>query len=199
MSGADHNRPPRTPFTSEELARIIAFKQNKAQQRIKRFKASNLFTVLNLFNVFCFFIYWELLFCSIGPTFSEQVGVKHINFNFENPVVAPAKSLLTHVNVETLSGCVFHASVNDSVSIGIKSPATILLLRDFILHKPLKANFIVFEGDYLIKEANSALFLSVFIILINCIAFFFNLHEHRHSLIGISLVNFINFSVILFI
>ena len=199
MQGNDHTRQPRSQFTPDELARIIAFKQHKAEQRTKRFKASPLFKGLNLFNVFCFFIYWELLFCFIGPTFPVQVEIKHINFNFENPVEAPAKSLLTHVNVETTEGYVFHASINDSVLIGMKAPETIYLLKDFILQKPLKANFTVFEGEFFIKEANSVVFLSVFLVLINCIAFAFNLHEHPHSLTGISAVNAINFIVLFFI
>src|SRR4051812_33712239 len=79
MASEQNKRSRRIPLSSEEVATVIAFKKRREQIRLRRLKGSLSYKALNIFNIICFFIFCELIFCYFGPcsyhtSFSESVA-----------------------------------------------------------------------------------------------------------------------------
>src|ERR1041385_3817490 len=83
MENAGHRkRPRRIPLSHDEVAEIIAYKKRKEHERLTRFKKSRQYKILNIFNLACFFIYFELLFCFYGPCVYENLIAIGVEANY---------------------------------------------------------------------------------------------------------------------
>lgn len=188
MAPEEKKRPPRIPLTPEEVAQLIALKKRKEARKLALFKQSRTYKALNIFNICCFFIYWEILFCFMGPChyqthYARSFGVKHGDERNE-----AGKRIVSEMDIVNLDGTRIKLYVRDFIEAPPRF-SSYQIGKDFILQKDLKARILTSEASYGLQGASSIIFLSVFIIIISCISFFYNLNEISHSLTGVAILN----------
>jgi hypothetical protein len=187
MSHLHQHRRRRTPFTQEEVEGVIAFKKRREQMKLLRLKRSLPYKVLNIFNVICFFIFCELVFCYNGPCKYQQHTSTSVSALHGDEFKSDGTPIVAEVDMTSTTGKTYKFIVGDYISIPI-SKSTFVVGKDFLLQRELKGSFEGSDKMYRVFSASPVLFLSTFtsIIMLFCISF--NLNENEHSLTGLTII-----------
>jgi len=188
MAAEERKRPPRNPLTAEEVNQLVAIKKLKEAKKLAKFKRSRTYKSFNVFNIVCFFIYWEVLFCFLGPCdFQLHFGKSYVVKRGDERN-AYGKRIVSELDIVSVNNNKYKLYVDDF----IETPhpfSGFLLGKDYILRKDLKIKLSGSDSAYGLQSAGSLIFLTVFILFISCITFFYNLNENSHSLTGLALLN----------
>jgi hypothetical protein len=198
MADEPKKRPRRVPLTPEEVAHVIAVKRWREFKKRERFKKTKPFKVLNLFNIACFFIYFELLFCSFGPC-NYEVHYSHkltprYGFSYQDngmPVIAD-------IDVLGVNGITYNFVIDDFIEVPPKR-IKFLIGKDYLLRKNLKGIFENSDTTYRLFSASPILFLCFFVTAISLVAFVYGMNEKAYSLNALTVLNFLTLSGILFL
>jgi len=188
MAPGERKRPHRIPLTPEEVAQLVSLKKLKEARKLARFKKSSSYKALNVFNICCFFVYWEILFCFMGPChyqthYARSYAVRHGDEKNEM-----GKKIISQIDINGVDGKKHRIYVRDFIETPQKF-SSYQIGKDYLLQKELKAILVTSEASYGLQSASSIIFLSVFTIVISCISFFYNLHENSHSLTAVTVMN----------
>jgi hypothetical protein len=188
MAHEERKRPPRIPLTPDEVAHLVALKKRRAAKNMAAFKHSAAYRFCNVFNICCFFIYWELLFCFMGPChyqthYSKSMRVKH-GYKLD----AAGKYIVSEVQIVGVNDEQYKLIVDDFIATP-KRQSAYQIGKDYILQKNLRGILETSENSYRLQDASPLIFLSVFLIVVSCISFFYNLNEEPHSLSAVAIIN----------
>lgn len=181
-------RPPRVRLSPEEVAQIIAFKKIKAARKLARFKRTGIYKVFNAFNLTCFFVYWEILFCFFGPCHYQTHYSYKVMVHRGDEINANGKRITTEVDIKGVNGIDYTFHVNDF----IEKPerfSEFSIGKDYLLQKELKGMFESSDKAYYIRAAGSILFLAILLIIISVTSFMYNLNENAYSLNAVTALN----------
>jgi hypothetical protein len=188
MAHDERKRPPRIPLTSEEVAHLVALKKRRAAKNMAAFKLSAAYRFCNVFNICCFFIYWELLFCFMGPCHYETHYSKSMRVKHGYHLSPAGKYIVSELQIVGLNDERYLLMVNDFIDTPPRQSGY-QIGKDYILQKNLRAIVETSENSYRLRDASPIIFLSVFLIVISCISFFYNLNEQPHSLRAVAIIN----------
>jgi hypothetical protein len=188
MAHEERRRPPRIPLTPEEVARLVALKKRLAAKNMAAFKHSAAYRFCNVFNICCFFIYWELLFCFMGPCHYETHYSKSMKVKHGYKLDAAGKYIVSEVQIVGVNNEQYKLIVDDFIATP-KRQSAYQIGKDYILQKSLRGILETSESSYRLQEASPLIFLSVFLIVVSCISFFYNLNEEPHSLRAVAIIN----------
>lgn len=196
MAEEPKKRPRRTPLSPEDVAHIIAVKRWREFKKRERLKKSKLFKALNVFNVVCIFVYFELLFCYLGPC-NYQVHyahklTPHYGYNYH----ADGRRIISEIDVLGVNGSVYNFIVNDYMDLPPRH-VRFVIGKDFLLQKSLKGLFENSDRSYRLFSASPVLFLCLFVASISLFAFLYNLNEKAYSLNALTVLNLLTFVGIL--
>lgn len=188
MTAGANKRVKRTPLSREELAQVIALKRRKEHIKLLHFKKSRIYKIQNIFNMCCFFVFWEVVFCFFGPCqytvhFSQRVYPKYgTEYDTNNkPIVESLKIL--DVNQQ-----LHHLVVNEFVKVP-PHYSRFIIGTDFLLGKPLKAGIENCPSKFWLYNASPLIVLSLFALLISFVAYISNLNHKPYSLTAINVLN----------
>jgi hypothetical protein len=82
MAAEGRKRPARVPLSAEEVAQFISIKKLKEAKKLAKYKQTTSYKGNNIFNITCFFIYWEIVFCFFvfchyQTHYSTKINVKY--------------------------------------------------------------------------------------------------------------------------
>jgi len=188
MAHEERKRPPRIPLTAEEVAHLVALKKRIAAKNMAAFKHSAAYRFCNVFNICCFFIYWELLLCFMGPCHYETHYSKSIQVKHGYHLNDAGKYIVSEVQIVGVNNERYKLLVGDFIETP-RRQSGYQIGRDYILQKSLRGIVETSEDSYRLQEASPLIFLSVFLIVVSCISFFYNLNEQPHSLRAVAIIN----------
>lgn len=192
-----NKRPRRTPLTPEEVSNFIAYRKTKQLLALQKFKSSSTYKVLNVFNITCIFIYFELLFCFFGPCHYQKHYTYSVLASRGKSLSDQGKTIISEIDLYGVNRRVYKLIVNDFIEVPERR-TSFLVGKDFLLQKELKAVVLTSDTAYRLFSASSALFLSVFVSFICFAGYHFNLNENAYSLYGLTSLNVLNMFGILF-
>lgn len=181
-------RPPRVPLSQEEVAQLIAFKKIKEARRLSKFKRSGIYKIFNVFNIACFFMYWEILFCFLGPCHYQTHYSMNVRSHHGDDRNAEGKRITSDVDIKGVNGIEYKFIVNEFIETPERFSA-FSVGKDYLLQKELKGTFGSSDKTYYIQAAGSMLFLSILLIIISFTSFIYNLNEQAYSLNAITALN----------
>src|SRR4051812_7897745 len=117
MAPEPGRRRRRVPFTAEEVEGVIAFERIRERERLMRLKSSPAYKVQNTFNVLCFFIFCELLFCYHGPCHFQKHWVGSVNGLYGDQFRSNGRPILAEVDLTCQHGKTYKFIVDDYVDI----------------------------------------------------------------------------------
>lgn len=188
MTRETNRRPRRVPRTSEEISQFIALRKRREYQALLKLKATRTFKWLNIFNIVCFFVYIELIFCYFGPCHYQTHYTYNIAAHMGNEHKANGKTIITDMDVYSLDGETYSLVINDFIEVPPKL-TQIKIGKDYILQKKIKAVLAGSTKSYRIFSASPILFLSVFLSCVCFAAYHFNLNENSITLLGLCSLN----------
>lgn len=181
-------RPRRIPLTREEVANVIAYRRQRELVELRRMKKTLLYKALNTFNIICFFVYLEVLFCYFGPCTYQT----HYSYNslakLGDVLNKHGKPIVAEIDVFCVHGSTYKFIIDDFIEIPPKM-TSFVIGKDFLLRKDMKGRFFGDDTYYRIFSASPILFLSTFVSIISIFGFFYNLNENMYSLSGLTLLN----------
>ncbi|MCU0360039.1 MAG: hypothetical protein MUF75_04860 [Bacteroidia bacterium] len=183
------HRPHRVPPDQEEIARRVALREYLKVKKLQAFKSSNTYRFLNILNVACFFVYWELILCFFGPCHYREVEPEYMQIKFGNKTDARGFRFIKEINLVWYGGKIDKAIVEDYVRVVTDETMEIHAGRDFILQKDLKVRLGDETVNYRLAHSSPLLFLCAFLILATAIAYNFNFNQTPIVLQGISILN----------
>jgi hypothetical protein len=190
MTSGDRKRPARIPLTPEEVAAFVAMKKDRELKKLLRFKKSFAYKFLNIFNILCFFIYWELLFCFLGPCHYQTHYSQSVSVKLGDEVGVNGKKIVSEIKIKCVNGLDYKFSVNDFIERpGQKT--SFQVGKDFLLQKELKVRLEGADSSFRLINASPILFLSCFVIFILIICVSYNLNENVYSLKAAAILNLI--------
>lgn len=191
MVPPSQKRPRRKPLTQEEVSHFIALRKRRELIKLHIFKASKLYKVQNLFNILCFFLYWELILCFFGPSrLALHHAVKAVP-TFGEKVNVLGKPIVDELDLyEQGNPMSYKLVIDDYIPVPPKK-LDFLVGRDYIIGKELKAKYLGERESpyYRLFAASPVLFLSVFVLLISTAAYSLNLNQNSYSLMALSVLN----------
>jgi len=190
MSRETNKRPRRNPLTSEEVSNIIAHKKKRELMALMLLKKSKTFKILNIFNVVCVFIYFELLFCYFGPCHYQKHYSLRTIAHYGGSPVENGKLHVTDVDVYDVAGKIYKFVIEDCIDPPGNTIAFIVG-KDFLLQKDLKGAFESSGTVYRLFSASPVLLLSLLASFISLFGFMMNLNENTYTLGGLSILNFL--------
>lgn len=182
-------RPPRNPLSSEEVAEVIAVKKIREQLKLQKFKKTKLYKHLNIFNIACFFIYCELLFCFFNPCHYQTHYAKKVIVDYGKERNEKNEAIITSLKITDVNNNYYELLVNDYITAPSGNYCAFNIGKDFILQKQIKGGLLTSPKLFRIQRAGPLLFLSAFLVILACIFFWYNLNFSDHSLKAISLIN----------
>ncbi len=188
MSAEPRRRPRRIPFTPEEVANIIAVKKRKELLQLIHFKRSKGFKLQNVFNVCCFFIYWEVLICFFGPSNYDQYAYTRVETKYGNHYSPEGKAIVESVELKGADGNNYRLMIQDFVDLPAES-GSFVVAHDFLLHKKLKASYAGISEFYRLYEASPILIIVLLALVTSSVAYFYNLNENPGSLTAVTFLN----------
>lgn len=184
-------RPRRIPRTPEEVSNFIAYRKTKQLLALQKFKRSVTYKVMNVFNITCIFVYFELLFCFFGPCHYQKHYTYNVIASRGERMSEQGKGIVSEIDLYGVNGRVYKLMVNDFIEVPDRK-TTFLVGKDFLLQKELKAVIQTSDTAYRLFSASSVLFLSVFVSFICFAGYHFNLNENAYSLYGLTTLNILN-------
>lgn len=181
-------RQRRIPFTPEEVEQLRIIKKMREYRKLIDFKRTFTYKILNLFNLFCFFIYLELLFCYLGPCHYQAYYSWKTIAEYGDSYTKKMQPIISVLKVTGVNKKVYQFVINDFISLPPQK-MRFIVGKDFLLQKELKGSFAGFVGTYRLFSASPVLFLCMFIGSISFMSFVFDLNEHTHSLNALSVMN----------
>jgi hypothetical protein len=188
MDAGANKRVKRTPLSREELAHVITIKKRNEQMKLLHFKKSWIYKIQNIFNMSCFFVFWEIIFCFFGPCsytlhFSERVYPKYgIEYD------ANKKPIVSELKIVDVNKVMHHIVVGAFVKVPPHF-SRFILGSDYLLGKSLKAGIETDNSKYRLYNATPLVLLSFFALLISFVAYISNLNHHPYSLTAINVLN----------
>lgn len=195
MSAAPKRRPKRIPFTPEEVANIIEIKKRRELMRLAAFQKTYAYKFQNVFNVVCFFVYWELVFCFFGPLNYQ----KHYSVAFEpryGNAFENGKLLMNELDVHGADNVVYTYLVNDFID----SPprySSFDIGSDYILKKQLRGRLSHSDATYRLFSSSPVLLIVFIVLVTSCTAYYFNLNQNAHSLMALTVLNSLSMLILL--
>ncbi len=179
----------RTPLTAEQVKDIIAFKKQREQRLLLKFKKTKKYKILNVFNILCVVVYCEVIFCMYGPAkYTSYICEKA---TAEYGVLVNGKYTIDYLNVLSTNGNYYKFSIGEHIQ--IPKPNTVFYVgKDFFLNKEIKGMVITSNNEYQLWRVKPLIFLGIFVTLITMLVFFHNMNMINYSLIAISWLNVIN-------
>lgn len=188
MAFEENKRPTRIHLNAEEVAQLLAIKKARAAKKLAKYKKSTSYKVLNIFNICCFFVYWEILFCFIGPCHYQTHYAKVFSAKHGDEKNEAGKRIVSELDIVSVNDKHYKLYVNEFIETPEKF-SRYQIGKDYILQKELKAILEGSDKSYGLQSASSFIFLAVFIIFISCISFFYDLNENSHSLTAVAILN----------
>lgn len=191
MAPHPHKRPRRTPLTPEEVSHFIALKKRRELIKLHIFKSTRLYKFQNLFNILCFFIYWELILCFFGPCrYHDHRSVSTLA-TYGQRTNSLGKPVVDEIEItDAVNNKSYKLEIDDFIPLPPKKIA-FRVGSDFLLSKELKASYNGSEQNYRLFAASPVLFLSLFVLLISTMAFSLNLNQNSYSLMALTVLNFL--------
>lgn len=196
MLSEDSKRKKRMPLTSQEVFMLIQIKKNKELQKLADYKKKRIYKLLNIFNILCFFLYTEMLFCFFGPCNYQTLYSSKINIQFGDEINSQGKRIISKITITTDDKSEYQLVIQDFIEKPI-SPINFLIGKDYILQKSMKGILTNSEKKFRLLSASSNIFLAAFLIFISIICFWYNLNQNYFSLMALSIFNLITFLFIL--
>jgi len=200
MKEEGKKRAPRIPLTPEEVAELIEIKKIREHNKLQRFKRTSTFKFLNCFNVFCFFIFCELVISFYGPCHYQTRYSKNVIVHFDDKIDANWHRVIEDMNMIDVEGRNYVLILDEYIETPQKYSSFTIGI-DFLLQREIKASVSTSQNYYRIQSASPILFLSVFLIIFSLIFYSYNLNQNPNSLMAISIINaaavfaFLNISV----
>ena len=190
MAFEDKKKLSRKPLSQKEVANLVAIKKHREQQKVIQFKKTNTFKFFNIFNVCCFFIYLELLFCFFGPINYQTHYSISVKIKTGNEINLKNERIISQINIVDASLKQYDLIIDDYV-LPPKKFTAFQIGKDYIIQKELKAKICDLDKDYFIQSSSPILFLLLLIIFVSIISVIYNLNENIYSLCAVSLLNII--------
>lgn len=197
MAAGERKRSARVPLSAEEVAQFILIKKLREAKKLAKYKQTTSYKANNVFNIICFFIYWEVVFCFFGFCHYQTHYSAKVNVKYGKEINALGYRIVSDVDVTGVNGRGYTFVVNDYLTPVPTKYSIYKIGKDYLLQKELKGILNGSETPYTIYAANSILFVLFLIIVISCIAFFYNLNENAYSLNALTVLNCIGLAVIL--
>lgn len=188
MKEEGKKRAPRIPLTPEEVAELIEIKKIREYNKLQRFKKTKTFKILNCFNVFCFFVFCELIISFYGPCHYQTRYSKNVIVTFDDKIDAGGRRVISDINMIDVNDKNYKLIVNEFIETPEKYSA-FKVGKDYLFQREIKAYLGTSGNYYRIQSASPILFLSVFLGIFSLIFFSYNLNQNPNSLIAISLIN----------
>lgn len=188
MAHEEKKRPQRIPLTPEELAHLVTLRNRVAAKKLAAFKHTSFYRFCNVFNICCFFIYWELLLCFMGPCHYQTHYSKSMRVKRGSAVNAAQRHIVSEVTVIGVYDEEYKLMVNDFIE-APKNQSAYQIGKDYILQKELKGMLATSGDSYRLQGASPLIFLSLFLIVICLSSFVYNLNEHPDSLRAVTILN----------
>ena len=188
MAPEQNKRPRRIPLTPEEVATVIAFKKSREHRKLLLLKSSLQYKIQNVFNILCFFIFCELVFCYNGPCHYQKHYAENVMARLGQEYKSDGTPIVSEVDVICMHGKTYKFIVDDFIKVPQKRNA-VYIGKDYLLQKELKGSFAGSEVTYRIFSASPVLFLATFTSIIVLIGIGYNLNENEYSLSGLTIVS----------
>lgn len=189
MVAETNKRPPRIPLTPDEVKDFIKLKKYKERAKIERFKKTNTYKVLNVFNVICVIIYTEIIFAFLGSCNFTTHYIKSVTSNYGSEIKG-GKRVFGSALFTTVNDKEYEVGINDTIAL----PKKLTGLRvgsDWLLKKEVKVRFKKGGKDFYIKRSFPLLFISILWGIVTFVLFGYNMNQNNYSLHVITFVNFI--------
>jgi hypothetical protein len=188
MAPEQNKRPRRVPLSPEEVATVIAFKKNRDHRKLLQLKNSLSYKFQNTFNIICFFIFCELVFCYNGPCHYQKHYSENVMALHGQEYKSDGTPIVSEVDLICVHGKTYKFLVNDYIEVPPKRTAFYVGM-DYLLQKDLKGSFAGSDATYRIFSASPILFLSTFTSIIILIGIGYNLNENEYSLFGLNIIS----------
>jgi hypothetical protein len=188
MGAEPKKRPRRIPYTPKEVANIIAVKKRRELIKLQTFTASLTYKIQNSFNIICFFMYWEIIFCFFGPANYTRHYSYGIETKYGQRYDLKAKPVISEIEFKALNGKTYTYIIDDFISIPPKF-AQLSIGSDFLLNKELKGQFNTNKTDYRLFAASPLMLIIILAILTSSLAYTYNLNQNAYSLMAITVLN----------
>jgi hypothetical protein len=188
MVAAEKRRPHRIPLTQEEVAQLIVLKKLKEAKKLAKYKSTLQFKAFNIFNICCFFVYCEVLFCYVGPCNYQTHYGRNFGIKYGDDYNASGKRIISEIDIFGVDNTTHKLYVRDYIEPPQKF-SSFQIGKDFILQKDLKAILNTSDESYGLNSASSIIFLAILLTVISVVSFFYNLNENSHSLTGVGILN----------
>jgi hypothetical protein len=190
MSPEPKKRPRRIPYTPEEVANIIAYKQRREQIRLDKFKKSATYKLQNVFNIFCFFVFWEIIFCFFGPASYQRHYAYKVEVQYGDRYDEKAHPVVSEINLYCVKGGIYKLVPDDFVEVPAKF-AEFTIASDFLLHKNLKGSY-GHSASIRLFSASPVLLIIMLALVTSFVGYFYNLNQNSYSLMAITVLNAIS-------
>jgi hypothetical protein len=188
MKEEGKKRAPRIPLTPEEVAELVEIKKIREHNKLQRFKKTFTFKFLNCFNVFCFFVFCELIISFFGPCHYQTHYSKNVIVTFDDDIDADGHRVISDINMIDVNGSNYKLIINEFIESPEKYSA-FKVGKDYLFQREIKACVNTSKKHYRIQTASPILFLSVFLVIFSMIFFSYNLNQNPNSLVAISIIN----------
>lgn len=191
MPQEKHQRQQRIPPDQDEIARRLFLRDRLRTKKILAFKSSRFFVALNLFNVCCFFICWELILCFMGICQFDERVPESFQVKYKAKTNNLGYKYIREIQVNWQGGVSDKIIVEDFVPVFNDRDLGMKVGKDFILQKDLRVRLGNAEPSYRLSNASPLLFLACMSILVTFIGYSFNLNQQATTLPGLSFFNLI--------
>jgi hypothetical protein len=197
MATEPNKRPRRTPLTHEEVATVIELKKRREHIKLLKLKRSGAYKIQNIFNVACFFIFCELIFCYFGPCHYQLHYSENVVATLGMEAKGDGTPIVSEIDMICAHGKTYKFIIDDYIELPPKL-TTFVVGKDYLLHRDIKGSIAGSNRSYRVFSASPVLFLSIFTSIIMLIAIGNNLNENEHSLTGLTIINAMTLLCVLF-
>jgi len=188
MCAQAKRRPKRVPLSSEEVAHIVQLKKRKAHIQLLQLKKSWSYKAQNIFNMFCFFIYWELILCFFGPCTYQLHFAEYVTPEYGFKYNVSGEPIISELKIKDVNGVEYKLIVDEFIKIPSRF-TKFLVAKDFLLRKNLRARIEEDTREYRLFSASPILLLSLLVLIISLMVFTYDLNHNAHSLMALTVLN----------
>ena len=191
--------PYRQTPDAEEIIRRYDLRNLLRRKRITDFKRTRAYKVMNILNLLCFFISWELLICFLGPCRFAYVGALSLGVHYGYKKDEQGRLFVKDVKVILHNGKTEVVRVNDFVPPGLEKKEGVYIGRDYLFSKELLARFTPAGQSFPTVGGGPVIFISCLSIVVSLIAYYFDLNLHNLTLPGLSIFNLLALFFLVFV